>query len=142
MPRSREPDLDELLVKCEEVYKKGLLSLWIPLLLNERPLYAYEALAAVEELSHGTVRAEEGSTYRALNRFEDLGVLRSEVRDSDIGPRRRYMLTDKGTTMLWEFARRNIAIFRAPPVKERLDAVLGEGVDGGSQAWTWPRMVW
>lgn len=125
MPKPREPGLDELLMKWEEVYKKGLLSLWILLLLAERPRYAYEAPAAIEELSQGTVRAEESSIYRALNRFQDLGVLRSEVRDSDIGPRRRYyLLTDKGVALLREFVRRNIAVFQAPPVKGRLDAVL------------------
>jgi DNA-binding PadR family transcriptional regulator len=124
--------LDELLSKWEEVYKKGLLSLWMLLLLNERPHYAYEAPAAIEELSQGTVRPEESSVYRALNRFEDVGVVRSKVRDSEIGPRRRYYsLTDKGLALLREFTRRNIGVFRTPRVRERLDAVLGERADRG-----------
>ena len=39
--------LDQLLFKWEGVYKKGLLSFWILLLLDERPSYAYEMAGEV-----------------------------------------------------------------------------------------------
>src|SRR4030042_5885705 len=93
--------LNELLANWEEVYKKGLLTFWLLLFLHERPAYAYEAGASIERLSQGTISVDENSIYRALNRFETLGLVDSELRDSDIGPKRRYYcLTRSGTDLL------------------------------------------
>ncbi len=58
-----------LLLKWEESYKKGLLSFWILLLLHERPSYPFEMRSLIEEISQGTITADENSIYRALNRF-------------------------------------------------------------------------
>ncbi|MGB7539786.1 MAG: PadR family transcriptional regulator, partial [Anaerolineales bacterium] len=72
MARQNSSDVDDLLKNWEEVYKKGLLTFWLLLFLHERPAYAYEASAAIGELSNGTILADENSMYRALNRFESL----------------------------------------------------------------------
>ena len=42
MPRKPHDEVDELLKKWEEAYKKGLLSFWLLLLLYDQPAYAYE----------------------------------------------------------------------------------------------------
>jgi PadR family transcriptional regulator PadR len=118
-------EVDELLKKWEEAYKKGLLSFWLLLLLYERSAYAYELGAAVSEVSQGTVTADEKSIYRALNRFQSLGLVQSELILSKIGPQRRYYrLTERGTTLLTEFTRRNILVFGTPSVTERVRAIL------------------
>ena len=118
---------DELLSNWEDVYKKGLLTFWLLLFLHERPAYAYEAKTAVEQLSQGTISADENSIYRALNRFEDFGLVGSELRDSEIGPKRRYYrLTRVGTKLLAGFIRRNILIFEHPTIHERIQAVLND----------------
>jgi PadR family transcriptional regulator len=118
-------EVEELLKKWEEAYKKGLLSFWLLLLLYERPSYAYELGAAVSEVSQGTVIADEKSIYRALNRFQSLGLVQSELLLSKIGPQRRYYrLTERGTNLLTEFIRRNILVFETPSVTERIHAVL------------------
>jgi len=126
MPRKDTERLDKLLKNWEESYKKGLLSFWILLLLHDRPAYAYELSEAVSALSQGTVSADENSIYRALNRFESLGIITSEWRQSEIGPQRRYYtLTNIGVSLLTRFVQRNILVFDTPIVLERIQAVLG-----------------
>lgn len=122
-----ETDLAELLNKWEETYKKGLLSFWILLLLYERPSYPYEMSAEVAKISQSTISVDDNSIYRALNRFELIGIVQSTYQQSDSGPQRRYYsLTQKGSSLLKEFIKRNILVFESPPVAERLQAVIGE----------------
>jgi len=114
-----------LLDQWESVYKKGLLTFWVLLLLHERPSYVFEMGEQLEELSHGSISVDEKSLYRALRRFEAMGVVESTWQPSDVGPRRRYYaLTELGTALLQEFAQRNILIFREPAIEERIEAVL------------------
>lgn len=118
-------DIGELLTKWEESYKKGLLSFWILLLLYERSSYPYEMSAEVAKISLGTISVDDNSIYRALNRFESVGIVRSELQQSSTGPQRRYYsLTQKGKTLLVEFIQRNVQVFETPSVAERIDAVL------------------
>jgi DNA-binding PadR family transcriptional regulator len=118
-------DIGELLSKWEDTYKKGLLSFWILLLLYERPSYPYEMSAEVTKISQATISVDDNSIYRALNRFESVGIVKSELQQSSTGPQRRYYsLTEKGIALLREFIVRNILVFEAPPVVRRLQALL------------------
>jgi PadR family transcriptional regulator, regulatory protein PadR len=118
-------DIAELLNKWEESYKKGLLSFWILLLLNERPSYPYEMSAEVAKISQGTISVDDNSIYRALNRFETVGIVKSELQQSSTGPQRRYYsLTTTGRSLLIEFIQRNIQVFETPAVSERIASVL------------------
>lgn len=118
-------DVGELLNKWEETYKKGLLSFWILLLLYERPSYPYEMSTAIKGISQETISVDDNSVYRALGRFESIGIVQSAFQQSDSGPQRRYYsLTRKGMSLLKEFIQRNILVFEAPPVAERLQAVI------------------
>lgn len=106
------PDISQLLWQWEDVYKKGLLSFWMLLLLQQRPMYAFEMKTAIVAFSQNTLSADEKSIYRALKRFEETGLIRSETRPSDIGPPRRYFsLTAAGQELLRQFIRRNIQVF-------------------------------
>jgi len=121
----RKPTIEELLENWEGAYKKGLLSLWLLLFLHARPAYAYELSAAVRTLSQGTITADDNSIYRALNRFEALGVVNSELRQSAVGPQRRYyQLTETGLKLLRQFVQRNILVFEQPEIAARLQAVV------------------
>jgi len=118
-------DIGDLLNKWEETYKKGLLSFWILLLLYERPSYPYEMSAEVAKISQGTISVYDNSIYRALNRFESVRIVKSELQQSNTGPQRRYYsLTASGKTLLTEFIQRNIQVFETPSVSERITAVL------------------
>jgi DNA-binding PadR family transcriptional regulator len=118
-------DVSELLTKWEESYKKGLLSFWILLLLHERTSYPYEMSAEVAKISQGTISVDDNSIYRALNRFESVGIVKSGLQQSSTGPQRRYYsLTSAGKALLAQFIQRNIQVFETPSVSERIAAVL------------------
>lgn len=121
------PDIRDLLDRWEESYKKGLLSFWLLLLLHERPTYAFEMNARVLALSRGTISAGENSIYRALNRFEEIGVVSSELQASPQGPARRYyQLTEKGSRLLRCFIERNILLFQEEEVEKRIKEIINE----------------
>ena len=116
-----------LLDQWESVYKKGLLTFWLLLLLHERPMYVFEMGQELDSVSQGTINADEKSLYRALRRFEATGLVQSSWQPSDVGPRRRYYhLTELGTELLRRFTRRNVLRFQQPAVAARLDALLQE----------------
>ena len=118
-------DISDLLTKWEETYKKGLLSFWILLLLYERSSYPYEMSAEVSKISQSTISVDDNSIYRALNRFESVSIVKSELQQSSTGPQRRYYsLTNTGKALLTEFIQRNIQVFESPSVSERIVAVL------------------
>ena|GEM_PF-446587 len=120
-----KPALEDLLSKWEINYKKGLLTFWILLILYEREAYAFEMGQLVSDLSLGTITADENSIYRALNRFENLGIVISSWRDSDIGPRRRYYrMTELGEELLQIFIQRNIVLFQTKAISNRIQKVL------------------
>jgi PadR family transcriptional regulator PadR len=122
-----ENTLKSLLEQWESVYKKGLLSFWLLLMLYQRPMYAFEMGEALASISQGTMTADNKSLYRALRRFEATGLVESTWRPSEIGPRRRYyQLTGLGAELLRRFARRNILIFREPEVAFGLATLLGQ----------------
>jgi DNA-binding PadR family transcriptional regulator len=122
-------DIGELLNKWEETYKKGLLSFWILLLLYERPSYPYEMSAEVSKISQDTISVDDNSIYRALNRFESVGIVRSELQQSSTGPQRRYYsLTDTGQALLAQFIQRNIQVFETPAVSERIANILQNSI--------------
>jgi PadR family transcriptional regulator PadR len=113
--------LQALLEQWENVYKKGLLTFWLLLLLQERPMYVFEMGGVLAEVSQGAVTADEKSLYRALRRFEAMGLVESAWRPSDVGPRRRYYhLSALGNELLRRFVRRNILVFQEPAVAARL----------------------
>lgn len=111
-----------LLDQWESVYKKGLLTFWLLLLLYERPMYVFEMSQALNGISQSTMSADEKSLYRALRRFEATGLVESTWQPSDVGPRRRYYhLTDLGMELLRRFVRRNVLIFQTSAVASLLD---------------------
>ncbi len=118
---------DTLLQKWEESYKKGLLSFWILLLLHERDSYPFEMRPLIEEISQGTMTADDNSIYRALSRFQEVGLVSSETQASTQGPSRRYYrLTDKGFKLLKQFITRNILVFEKDAVASRIAAICAE----------------
>jgi DNA-binding PadR family transcriptional regulator len=120
-----DDDFMEMLVNWESVYKRGLLTFWILLLLHDHPSFPYEINNEIEELSQGTMSADGNSIYRALRRFEEMGLVTSEIRISKTGPDRRYYeLARRGRILLDHFIRRNLLVFQDSSIMERLQVVL------------------
>ena len=120
-----EETILNLLDQWESVYKRGLLTFWLLLLLHERPMYVFEMGQELLDASLGTITADEKSLYRALRRFEATGLVESTWQPSEVGPRRRYYhLTELGTELLRRFVQRNLLVFQVPTVAGRLDGLL------------------
>jgi PadR family transcriptional regulator PadR len=120
-----ENEVANLLTQWEETYKKGLLTFWILILLEQQPMYAYEMKTAIDEFSQGSIVAGENSIYRALRRFTAAGLVQSEKQPSDVGPPRRYFaLTPAGRELLANFIRRNILVFQSPQVAEAIGRIV------------------
>lgn len=125
-------ELDDLLEQWEHNYKKGLLTFWMLLALTERPMYAYEMQAKIEEFSQGSVCTDENSIYRALRRFAKAGLISGERRPSDLGPDRKYFhLTAKGQKLLVRFIQRNIQVFQTDEVQSAMARLLETPQAGG-----------
>ena len=120
-----QTNLESLLTQWEETYKKGLLSFWLLLLLDQRKAYPYEIKSAIAEMSQNTINADENSIYRSLNRLADFGIVASEVIPSETGPSRRYFfLTKLGHDLLTRFITRNILVFEQPDVAKLIQKTL------------------
>ena len=116
---------EQLLLRWEDNYKKGLLTFWLLLLLHERPAYPFETSALVAEISQGSISVDDNSVYRALNRFEEMGIVNSQIQANNAGPDRRYYsLTGKGVMLLRRFIERNILIFQSAETARKIQAVL------------------
>lgn len=116
---------EQLLLRWEDNYKKGLLSFWLLLLLHERPAYPFETSGLISEISQGSISVDDNSIYRALNRFEEMGIVNSQIQANNAGPDRRYYsLTGKGVLLLRRFIQRNILIFQSAETAQKIQAVL------------------
>lgn len=121
-------NIDQMLENWESVYKKGLLTFWLLLLLDEKPCYPYEMSAEVARLSEGLISADDNSMYRAISRFEEMGLVVSQSGESKLGPPRKYYrLTRNGRELLRRFIERNILIFQHPIVAGRIQHVMQNG---------------
>jgi len=113
-----EQKLLELLNAWEETYKKGQLTLWIFLSLQEGYKYVDEIKDFIVLKSKGSITCEEQSLYRALRKFEYIDVLKYELRKGNKGPERKYYyLTSLGQTLFEQFVKRNIHLFYSEEIK-------------------------
>jgi len=114
-----EKKLNKLLSSWEDTYKKGQLTLWIFLSLQEDKKYVEEIREFVETKSNGTITCEEQSLYRALRKYEHIDVLKHELRKGHKGPERKYYyLTDLGKELFNQFVNRNIYLFYSEEIKK------------------------
>lgn len=81
---------------------QGSLDLLVLKILSRRPnLHGYALMTAIEEMSDGALRIEEGSLYPALHRMEEEGYIRAAWTTKPNGRRARmYMLTAAGKKQL------------------------------------------
>lgn len=122
MNMKKEKKLQELLDSWEETYKKGQLTLWIFLALQEGRKYVDEIKDFVVTKSGGAITCEEQSLYRALRKYEQIDVLDFELRKGNKGPDRKYyFLTDLGQELFSLFVKRNIKLFYSDEIKNLLN---------------------
>ncbi|MBF0197864.1 MAG: PadR family transcriptional regulator [Planctomycetes bacterium] len=81
--------------------RKGLLEMCILNLLAKEELYGYDLVKKLGELQDWDISG--GTVYPILNRLKKEGSITSELRESDVGPVRKYYgLTPDGNEKLSE----------------------------------------
>ena len=118
---TQEQKIKELLSAWEETYKKGQLTLWMFLSLQEEKKYVDEIKDFIETKSKQTIICEEQSLYRALRKYEHIGVIAYELRKGNKGPDRKYYyLTELGQEIFEQFVERNIQLLFSKDIKHLL----------------------
>ncbi len=77
--------------------KIGAVSLWLLLLLSEKPMYGYEIIRELEKRFSGYWKPKAGTIYPALEKLEKNHLLTSRVEfREEVPDRKHYALTDAG----------------------------------------------
>src|SRR5437764_15429840 len=81
--------------------KVGAVSLWLLLLLSERPMYGYEIIRELEKRFSGYWKPKTGTIYPALDGLEKNRLVTSRVEfREEAADGGHYAMTDKGRTEL------------------------------------------
>lgn len=89
----------------EREYKKGFIPYVVLLLLKEKPDYGYDLY---KELA-GRITLQISGIYHTLNRLEKRGLITSQWKQSERGPRRKlYSITGKGEDLVRKFTFKSI----------------------------------
>lgn len=87
--------------KYERQMKKGVLDMLVLKLLEKEPMYGYQLIQEMAEMSDDVFALKEGTLYPILYRLEDESLVKScwtESQGKQV-PRKYYQITDKGKTM-------------------------------------------
>jgi DNA-binding PadR family transcriptional regulator len=85
---------------------RGLLPLFVLVLLREGPLHGIDVMRSVETMTGGTWKPSPGSVYPLLRRLEQGGLIKGSWQRSRAAPKRVYRLTPRGRAQLPETGRR------------------------------------
>jgi PadR family transcriptional regulator len=81
--------------------KVGTVSLWLLILLSERPMYGYEIIRELEKRFSGYWKPKTGTIYPALEKLEQDKLVTSQREFREEGPdRKHYALAKKGEAQL------------------------------------------
>ncbi len=81
--------------------KVGAVSLWLLLLLSERPMYGYEIIRELEKRFSGYWKPKTGTIYPALEKLEQKKLVTSRIEFREDAPdRKHYALTGNGQAQL------------------------------------------
>lgn len=77
--------------------RAGAVSLWLMLLLSERPMYGYELIRELEKRFSGYWKPQTGTIYPALDKLQSNKMVTSRREFREDGPdRKHYALTENG----------------------------------------------
>ncbi|MBN2790350.1 MAG: PadR family transcriptional regulator [Candidatus Delongbacteria bacterium] len=88
----------------EKEFKKGFSSYIILKLLNDKDMYGYEIKAKLDEILVSDVQFQESGIYQNLKKLKSKKFVTSEIRKSEVGPKRKYyIITKSGIELLKTF---------------------------------------
>src|SRR5918912_1149855 len=87
--------------KRQSGMKVGAVSLWLLILLSERPMYGYEIIKELGKRFAGYWKPKTGTIYPALEKLEQDKLVTSQREFREEGPdRKHYALAKKGEAQL------------------------------------------
>ena len=94
----------------EEIYKRGLLTMWLLLAVRDKPRYASEIAEFAAIHSGGTMTVDDRSLYRAMRRLAQLELVEDTPKPGTrTGAERKYYhLTSTGKHVLEAFLDRQV----------------------------------
>lgn len=103
--------IDSLVADWDDAYKKGQLTLWILLAVLDGKKYAAQITEFMKKATDGNFEVKEQSLYRALRRFDSMGLVQvTEEQSPSSGPKRKYYeLTPPGEVVLGRFVKLQVA---------------------------------
>ena len=107
-------DLDDyerkLLAGWEEIYKRGLLTMWLLLAVRDQPRYPAEIAEFINTMTQGKMAADQRSLYRAMRRLSDLELVETSDQPGRRtgADRRYYQITRTGQRVLDAFLDRHV----------------------------------
>lgn len=108
------PELDDyehkVLAGWEEIYKRGLLTMWLLLAVRDQPKYSTEIADFVATHTNRTMTVDERSLYRAMRRLAQIELVEVDLRPADRtgADRKYYHLTPSGHRVLQAFLDKHI----------------------------------
>ncbi|MCA9348638.1 PadR family transcriptional regulator [Candidatus Saccharibacteria bacterium] len=112
---------ETLLTGWEETYKKSQLTLWTLLALKDGPKYMNDIKEFIEEATDKKLTVDDKSMYRALRRFNEIGLTIYTEQESAGGPKRKLLeLSASGRKVLDNFIYRNITSIINHPKNKHL----------------------
>ena len=109
----------KLLNNWEDVFRQGLLTFWLYIVLSEQEMDVGNIKKQIEHLTNSSYSAAEQTLYRVLRKQYDLELVDYREVPSVNGPKKKlYSLSNFGRQLLKDFAERNISLFLQPKVKK------------------------
>jgi PadR family transcriptional regulator len=68
--------IDSLVADWDEVSKRGQLTLWILLAISDSKKYSAQITDFMKDATNGNFEVKEQSLYRALRRFNAMGLVK------------------------------------------------------------------
>lgn len=112
---------EQLLDSWEEIYKRGLLTLWVLLAVQTSPKSPAEIADYIEKYSQSSFSVNSQSLHRALRRFYDAGFL--EITSGSDARKKIYQPTTLGSRILKKFLWRNILPFYGKDLHNHINEV-------------------
>jgi DNA-binding PadR family transcriptional regulator len=102
-PRPSAPDASRELTAQSPLFHglvRGLLPLFVLVLLREGPLHGIDMIRSVETMTGGSWKPSPGSIYPLLRRLEEDGLITGTWQRSRAAPKRVYRLTARGRAQI------------------------------------------
>ena len=102
----------KLLDDWSDIFRQGLLTFWVFVVINDKPLSVSEIQSQVDKITCGSYSAAEQTLYRLLRKQYDLETVDFTEIASRSGPKKKlYTLSPLGKILLKKFMEQNISLF-------------------------------